>query len=211
VKICIKNISIAFLLLSISSCSVIGWALYKKYTYYKDYSDKEKLQFYADNKTVIDSMVSLSSTKLVEDYVTVARAPNSYGYPRKEFNQIEPGFFDTAGAGKNSFWVNYIQRYPSQETETKAVISGMLDLSGKLKPLFPEQFQLNNTAFLNNLVYIPLKRVKRENEDGGYYYGYLIVFNKAKLDADSIKKLVLNWYDVRQINDNILTNKPERK
>ena len=156
-------------------------------------------------------MVSLSSTKLVEDYVTLARAPNSYGYPRKDFNKIGPGFFDTAGKGKNSFWVNYIQRYPSQEAETKTVISRMLTLSGNLKPLFPGQFQLNNTAFLNNLVYIPLKRVKRENEDGGYYYGYLIVFNKTRMDMDSIKKIVLNWYDVRQISDNILTNKPERK
>ncbi|MGC4102985.1 hypothetical protein [Ferruginibacter sp.] len=207
----IKNVGTVLLLVSISSCKIIGWTLYQKYTYYKDCSDKKKLKYYADNKTIIDSMLLLSSTKAVVDYAAVAREPNKYGYEQMWPNEIKSGFFDTAGTTKNELWVKYIQRYPLQETETRAMISGMLRLSAQLKPAFPGQFELNNTAFLNDLVIIPLKKIKIENDDSGKYYSYIIVFNKAKLDIDTIKKMLPLGYDLKQIGDNMLTNKREKR
>jgi len=63
------------IVLQCSSCSSFRYfILGKKYVYYHDYNDAKKRRYYAANKNIIDSLLTLSSAKPVHDYLVFKAA-----------------------------------------------------------------------------------------------------------------------------------------
>jgi len=201
-----KYIIAIFSLLYFTSCGsvLIGW--HKKYKYYPDYSDQEKLTYYRNNKAIIDSLVSLTSTACLIDYMKLKSETGSDYWQRSSPGFVDSSFFATSPTAQNVFWLEFKKRYPEHQQELGSVINKMINLKNSLSPS-PET---RSIQFFNSIIYIPLKRIKVDTEAGGDYYSFIMVFDTSKTIIDSVKRKYAVYPNLRSLDYNLLTNEREK-
>jgi hypothetical protein len=169
----------------------------------------KKLNYFQKNKAAIDSLLLLTSTACIADYITLKNNFGNDYWSKVSANEITIHFFDTAGNLKNPYWVNYKTGRPGKAQELRAVILKMIDLTNNMIIPSRENAEEHDISFFKNTICIPLKPVKRENEDGTIEFSCIVVYEKAKISADSVKSLY-KFRNLRPIGNNVLTDVIEK-
>src|SRR5436189_361027 len=151
-----KYIISVFLLISIVSCKYVYTVFYKRYNYHPDYSDSVKLNYYSQNKIILDSLVALASSPCLNSYFQfrkVLDSVNKYDHPSPM--KISQSFFDSTGNFKNASWVGYKERFSPKQEELRTAINEMITLTTRLHPPPKIKFSDIELAFLNKSIYVP--------------------------------------------------------
>ncbi|MGG9962677.1 hypothetical protein [Ferruginibacter sp. SUN106] len=199
---CFISVAILF---GLHSCSESKYFLLgKKYSYYKDYSDTEKENYYVKNKTILDSVTELASGKIFSNFISFK--PNGDSSLNSSPGSISFRFLDTVTIHKNALWLEYINKHKEDSIELSQVFFKMDQLFKRLHPLFRNQFKERSILISYGSIYIPLKKIIHDNYLGDDTYSYLIVLAPGKVNIDKLKASYNEYPAVRILTDHLLTN-----